>query len=143
MRRIRPTLSSQTDPLRGKEMEDEAMATLNGMNPFQYNSIRLQRLLNIQPGSLGTLVLAALRGTSFLRYPVNAETQNVCQHLMLTGIDSSLLHFNLENIRRCTSFIVVSMFCLWCLNEVTEGEGQISAASSEDRCVGCAGIFSD
>ena len=30
-----------------EEMEDEAMTTLNEANPFQYNSIRLERLLNM------------------------------------------------------------------------------------------------
>jgi hypothetical protein len=95
-----------------EEMEDEAITILNEVNPFQYNSIRLERLLNIQSGSLGASVLAALRRTSFLRYLANGKTQDVCQHLVLTRIRLNSPFFTFENIGGCIFFIAISIFRL-------------------------------
>ena len=104
-----------------EEMVDEAMTILNEVNPFQYNSIRLERLLNMQSGSLGASVLAALRRTSFLRCLADGMTQDMCQQSMLTGISSGLLHLNLKSVMRCTSFIVTCTFCPGLSEEATGG----------------------
>jgi len=125
-----------------EEMEDEAMTTLNEANPFQYNSIRLERLLNMQSGSSGASVLAALRRTSFLRCLADGMTQDMCQQSMLTGISSGLLHLNLKSVMRCTSFIVTCTFCPGLSEEATEGGWmRILPFFTGDRQGSVGGVF--
>jgi len=110
-----------------EEMESEGMAVpnlINGYKPIQLGQLNIQARYPRQ-----LVIFGPLRWTSFLKYLANGTTQDMCQHLMLTGIDTGLLDFDLESFTRCRFLIAVCTFCPELSNEATGG-GRVKSLES-------------
>ena len=112
-------------------MESEGVAVpnlINGYKPMQLGQLNIQARYPRQ-----LVIFGPLRWTSFLKYLANGKTQEVCQHIMLTGINFRWLYFTLESIRRCILFIAISNFRLWRLNFKRDPRGRVDLAGIKNE----------